>query len=205
MNSNVRFDEAGQTYANILEHMYSLAFLKDLLVRPCVLHSQWFVHAFFCHKGMDNQTVLAVQSLLDGQGGVADPDSQSEPSTSSIQTMGEFLALCFWFAVNNLIKRSFLWPVVFTDDDDVFLCGKCKKQFNTLPTFMVHKREQCQSSATSLASVAVASTISYTAVSSVSSVSHIAANRQVSSLKWEFFQYHCSISICAVYRCMQVK
>ncbi|XP_031422645.1 zinc finger protein 341 isoform X2 [Clupea harengus] len=105
-------------------------------------------------EGMDNQTVLAVQSLLDGQGGVADPDSQSEPSTSSIQTM---------------------------DDDDVFLCGKCKKQFNTLPTFMVHKREQCQSSATSLASVAVASTISYTAVSSVSSVSHIAANRQVST------------------------
>ncbi|XP_048097423.1 zinc finger protein 341 isoform X1 [Alosa alosa] len=102
-------------------------------------------------EGMDNQTVLAVQSLLDGQGGIADPNTQSAPSTTSIQTM---------------------------DDDDVFLCGKCKKQFNSLPTFMIHKREQCQSS---LASVSLASTISYAAVSSVSSVPHIAANRQVST------------------------
>ncbi|KAI5609233.1 zinc finger protein 341 isoform X1 [Silurus asotus] len=29
------------------------------------------------------------------------------------------------------------------DDDDVFLCGKCKKQFNSLPAFLTHKREQC--------------------------------------------------------------
>ncbi|KAL2103903.1 hypothetical protein ACEWY4_000771 [Coilia grayii] len=108
----------------------------------------------FCHAGMDNHAVLAVQSLLDGQGGVADPNTQGVPTTSSIQTM---------------------------DDDDVFLCGKCKKHFNTLATFMTHKREQCQSSAASLAPASLASTVSYTAVSSVSSVSHIAANRQVST------------------------
>ncbi|XP_063065611.1 zinc finger protein 341 [Engraulis encrasicolus] len=125
-------------------------------------------------EGMDNHTVLAVQSLLDGQGGVTDPNSQGVPSTSSIPTM---------------------------DDEDVFLCGKCKKHFNTLTSFMIHKREQCQANATSmtpvssLASMAptsslssmaptsslASSTVSYASVSSVSSVSHIAANRQVST------------------------
>lgn len=37
---------------------------------------------------MDNQTVMAVQSLLDGQGGVPDPNSQSVSGASTIQSMG---------------------------------------------------------------------------------------------------------------------
>ncbi|XP_016086876.1 zinc finger protein 341-like isoform X2 [Sinocyclocheilus grahami] len=99
-------------------------------------------------EGMDNQTVLNVQSLLDGQGGVLDPGTQNVSGTT-IQPM---------------------------DDDDVFLCGKCKKQFNSLPAFMTHKREQCQSNTPSLATVSLASNNAYTSVPSIS-----AANRQVST------------------------
>lgn len=39
---------------------------------------------------MDNQTVLAVQSLLDGQGGVTDPSAQNVNAAAPIQPMGEF-------------------------------------------------------------------------------------------------------------------
>nr|XP_046253044.1 zinc finger protein 341 isoform X2 [Scatophagus argus] len=105
-------------------------------------------------EGMDNQTVLAVQSLLDGQGGVPDPNNQNVSGTSTIQSM---------------------------DDEDVFLCGKCKKQFNSLPAFMTHKREQCQSSAPSLSTVSLASTVAYTPVPSISSGPQTPANRQVST------------------------
>ncbi|NXD29068.1 ZN341 protein, partial [Spelaeornis formosus] len=86
-------------------------------------------------SGMDNQTVLAVQSLLDGQGGVTDPSAPNVSSSTTIQPM---------------------------DDEDVFLCGKCKKQFNSLPAFMTHKREQCQGSAPSLSSVSLATNNVYT-------------------------------------------
>ncbi|XP_016349582.1 zinc finger protein 341-like [Sinocyclocheilus anshuiensis] len=99
-------------------------------------------------EGMDNQTVLSVQSLLDAQGGVLDPGTQNVSGTT-IQPM---------------------------DDDDVFLCGKCKKQFNSLPAFMSHKREQCQSNTPSLATVSLASNNPYTSVPCIS-----AANRQVST------------------------
>ncbi|XP_019629163.1 PREDICTED: zinc finger protein 341-like [Branchiostoma belcheri] len=58
---------------------------------------------------MDNQTALAVQSLLDSQQGQV-----AEPAAGP------------------------------GDDEDVFQCGKCKKQFTSLPTFMSHKREHCQ-------------------------------------------------------------
>ncbi|KAG7520592.1 zinc finger protein 341 isoform X1 [Solea senegalensis] len=105
-------------------------------------------------EGMDNQTVLAVQSLLDGQGGVPDPNNQNVSGTPAIQSM---------------------------DDEDVFLCGKCKKQFNSLPAFMTHKREQCQSNAPSLSTVSLASTNAYTPVPSISSVPQTPANRQVST------------------------
>uniref|UniRef100_A0A8C5F485 C2H2-type domain-containing protein n=1 Tax=Gadus morhua TaxID=8049 RepID=A0A8C5F485_GADMO len=81
-------------------------------------------------EGMDNQTVLAVQSLLDGQGGVSDPNNQNVSGPPVIQSM---------------------------DDEDVFLCGKCKKQFNSLPAFMTHKREQCQPAGPSLSTVSLAS------------------------------------------------
>ncbi|CAM4675175.1 unnamed protein product [Leuciscus chuanchicus] len=101
-------------------------------------------------EGMDNQTVLNVQSLLDSQGGVLDPGSQNVSGTT-IQPM---------------------------DDDDVFLCGKCKKQFNSLPAFMTHKREQCQSNTPSLATVSLASNNAYTSVPSISTGP---ANRQVST------------------------
>lgn len=66
-----------------------------------------------------------------------------------------------------------------TDDEDVFLCGKCKKQFNSLPAFMAHKREQCQSSAPSLSTVSLASTNAYTPVPSITSGPQTNANRQV--------------------------
>ncbi|KAM4563019.1 zinc finger protein 341 isoform 1-T1 [Odontesthes bonariensis] len=104
-------------------------------------------------EGMDNQTVLAVQSLLDGQGGVPDPNNQNVSTTPAIQSM---------------------------DDEDVFLCGKCKKQFNSLPAFMMHKREQCQSGAPSLSTVSLASTNAYAPVP-ISSVPQTPANRQVST------------------------
>lgn len=69
--------------------------------------------------------------------------------------------------------------VLSADDEDVFLCGKCKKQFNSLPAFMTHKREQCQSSAPSLSTVSLASTNAYTPVPSISSGPQTPANRQV--------------------------
>ncbi|XP_029469849.1 zinc finger protein 341 isoform X3 [Rhinatrema bivittatum] len=90
---------------------------------------------FEAFEGMDNQTVLAVQSLLDGQGAVTDPTTQNVNSAVSIQSM---------------------------DDEDVFLCGKCKKQFNSLPAFMIHKREQCQGNTPSLATVSLAAHSTYT-------------------------------------------
>ncbi|XP_061624127.1 zinc finger protein 341 [Phyllopteryx taeniolatus] len=105
-------------------------------------------------EGMDNQTVMAVQSLLDGQGGVPDPNNQNVSGTPAIQSM---------------------------DDEDVFLCGKCKKQFNSLPAFMAHKREQCQSSAPSLSTVSLASTNAYTPVPSITSGPQTNGNRQVST------------------------
>ncbi|XP_055044456.2 zinc finger protein 341 isoform X3 [Misgurnus anguillicaudatus] len=104
-------------------------------------------------EGMDNQTVLNVQSLLDGQGGVLDPSTQNVSGTT-IQPM---------------------------DDDDVFLCGKCKKQFNSLPAFMTHKREQCQSNTPSLATVSLASNNTYTSVPSISTGPQLPVNRQVST------------------------
>ncbi|XP_027021547.2 zinc finger protein 341 [Tachysurus fulvidraco] len=103
-------------------------------------------------EGMDNQTVLAVQSFLDGQAGVPDHTNENV-SGSSIQPM---------------------------DDDDVFLCGKCKKQFNSLPAFLTHKREQCQNTP-SLATVSLASSHTYTPIHPVSSVPQTPANRQVST------------------------
>ncbi|XP_053308810.1 zinc finger protein 341 [Spea bombifrons] len=108
---------------------------------------------FEAFEGMDNQTVLAVQSLLDGQGGVSDHGAQSVNTAVSIQGM---------------------------DDEDVFLCGKCKKQFNSLPAFMIHKREQCQGNAPSLASVSMGSHSGYTPPVSSIQQSQI-NNRQIST------------------------
>ncbi|XP_004918581.2 zinc finger protein 341 isoform X3 [Xenopus tropicalis] len=104
-------------------------------------------------NGMDNQTVLAVQSLLDGQGGVSDHSAQTVTNSAPIQSM---------------------------DDEDVFLCGKCKKQFNSLPAFVIHKREQCHGSAPSLSSVTMGAHSAYTPP--VSSVQQSQVNnRQIST------------------------
>lgn len=68
--------------------------------------------------------------------------------------------------------------LLIADDEDVFLCGKCKKQFNSLPAFMTHKREQCQGNAPSLATVSLANNSVYTP--SITSVQQApSASRQV--------------------------
>nr|XP_030686752.1 zinc finger protein 341 isoform X1 [Globicephala melas] len=110
----------------------------------------------FLSSGMDNQTVLAVQSLLDGQGAVSDPTGQSVNAPPAIQPL---------------------------DDEDVFLCGKCKKQFNSLPAFMTHKREQCQGSAPPLATVSLATNSIYTPSAAPTAVQQAPppANRQIST------------------------
>nr|KAF6424316.1 zinc finger protein 341 [Rousettus aegyptiacus] len=107
-------------------------------------------------EGMDNQTVLAVQSLLDGQGAVPDPTGQSVSAPPDIQPL---------------------------DDEDVFLCGKCKKQFNSLPAFMTHKREQCQGNAPPLATVSLATNSIYTPSAAPTAVQQAPppANRQIST------------------------
>ncbi|XP_052579991.1 zinc finger protein 341 isoform X3 [Peromyscus californicus insignis] len=107
-------------------------------------------------EGMDNQTVLAVQSLLDGQGAVPDPTGQSVNAPPAIQPL---------------------------DDEDVFLCGKCKKQFNSLPAFMTHKREQCQGNAPALATVSLATNNIYTPSAAPAAVQQAPppANRQIST------------------------
>ncbi|GAB1287101.1 Zinc finger protein 341 [Apodemus speciosus] len=107
-------------------------------------------------EGMDNQTVLAVQSLLDGQGAVPDPTGQS--------------CGLFHYCPDP-------------DDEDVFLCGKCKKQFNSLPAFMTHKREQCQGNAPALATVSLATNSIYTPSAAPAAVQQAPppANRQIST------------------------
>ncbi|XP_006860822.1 PREDICTED: zinc finger protein 341 [Chrysochloris asiatica] len=69
------------------------------------------------------------------------------------------------------------------DDEDVFLCGKCKKQFNSLPAFMTHKREQCQGSAPPLATVSLATNNIYTPSAAPTAVQQAPppANRQIST------------------------
>uniref|UniRef100_A0A9L0REZ3 Zinc finger protein 341 n=1 Tax=Equus caballus TaxID=9796 RepID=A0A9L0REZ3_HORSE len=112
--------------------------------------------AAFLSSGMDNQTVLAVQSLLDGQGAVPDPTGQSVNAPPALQPL---------------------------DDEDVFLCGKCKKQFNSLPAFMTHKREQCQGNAPPLATVSLATNSIYTPSAAPTAVQQAPppANRQIST------------------------
>lgn len=133
--------------------------------------------------GMDNQTVLAVQSLLDGQGGVSDPNNHSVSGTAAIQSLGGYPC---YSACGSSHRFQTCCPTIlncfdlFSDDEDIFLCGKCKKQFNSLPAFMTHKREQCQTNTPSLATVSLASSNAYTSVPSISSVPQTPTNKQVS-------------------------
>lgn len=74
--------------------------------------------------------------------------------------------------------RSSDLVLLIADDEDVFLCGKCKKQFNSLPAFMTHKREQCQGNTPSLSTVSLATNSVYTP--SITSVQQApSASRQV--------------------------
>lgn len=78
-----------------------------------------------------------------------------------------------------IISTSKCCHIISVDDDDVFLCGKCKKQFNSLPAFMTHKREQCQSNTPLLATVSLASSNTYTSIPSISAGPQLPSNRQV--------------------------
>lgn len=58
---------------------------------PSMFMPRLIYHQRLCLlPGMDNQTVLAVQSLLDGQGGVTDPSAQNVNAAAPMQPMGEF-------------------------------------------------------------------------------------------------------------------
>ncbi|PKU32436.1 zinc finger protein hypothetical protein [Limosa lapponica baueri] len=79
----------------------------------------------------------------------------------------------------------------FADDEDVFLCGKCKKQFNSLPAFMTHKREQCQGNTPSLSTVSLATNSVYTP--SITSVQQApSASRQVPGCEHRLY---CSVIV----------
>ncbi|XP_030876969.1 zinc finger protein 341-like, partial [Leptonychotes weddellii] len=69
------------------------------------------------------------------------------------------------------------------DDEDVFLCGKCKKQFNSLPAFMTHKREQCHGNAPPLATASLATNSIYTPSAAPTAVQQAPppTNRQIST------------------------
>lgn len=83
-----------------------------------------------------------------------------------------------FFLLFSCLCYSAMWPL---DDEDVFLCGKCKKQFNSLPAFMTHKREQCQGNAPPLATVSLATNSIYTPSAAPTAVQQAPppANRQV--------------------------
>ncbi|XP_046585126.1 zinc finger protein 341-like isoform X2 [Haliotis rubra] len=89
---------------------------------------------------VDNQTAVAVQSLL---------DSQSIPSAAEAQ-----------------------------EEEDLFQCGKCKKQFTLLPAFVTHKQTRCTaivSSSPSSVRVSVDGGIPQAVVTSFTSTVPVAA------------------------------
>ncbi|XP_069740508.1 zinc finger protein 341 isoform X2 [Narcine bancroftii] len=94
---------------------------------------------------------MAVQSLLDSQGAVSDPATQG--------------------VVPNSIQTAL-------DEEDVFLCGRCKKQFNSLQTFVAHKRDHCHGNAPSLATVSLAPSNAYTSVPTMTPVPPQPISRQ---------------------------
>ncbi|XP_042240984.1 zinc finger protein 341-like isoform X2 [Homarus americanus] len=47
--------------------------------------------------------------------------------------------------LSSAITNTSISEEVSLDEDDVFQCGRCKKQFSSLPFFMAHKRDQCSS------------------------------------------------------------
>uniref|UniRef100_T1IRZ2 C2H2-type domain-containing protein n=1 Tax=Strigamia maritima TaxID=126957 RepID=T1IRZ2_STRMM len=67
---------------------------------------------------IDNQTALAVQSLLESQSGVIS-DTGSTTGNQCLESVNSVTA----------------------DDGDLFQCGKCKKQYTCISTFLIHKRD----------------------------------------------------------------
>lgn len=101
--------------------------------------------------------------------------AQPWASISHCDALSFSLAFYRYFSPSATLR---MWPL---DDEDVFLCGKCKKQFNSLPAFMTHKREQCQGSAPPLATVSLATNSIYTPSAAPSAVQQAPPppNRQV--------------------------
>ncbi|CAG2056378.1 unnamed protein product, partial [Timema podura] len=100
---------------------------------------------------LDSHTV---QSLLDSHGLQNEgPETVLGPSTlkpsltdTSIGMVnGSDLHSCSIGKSSNLIEQLGLDPA---DDEDVFQCGKCKKQFTSISHFMAHKREHTNSNST---------------------------------------------------------
>ncbi|KAG0729204.1 Zinc finger protein 341 [Chionoecetes opilio] len=50
--------------------------------------------------------------------------------------------------INTIISEG-----VTLDEDDLFQCGRCKKQFSSLDLFMVHKRHQCSGKSSGLCTI----------------------------------------------------
>lgn len=80
------------------------------------------LHCFQSSLGMDNQTVLAVQSLLDGQSGVPDPNNQNVSAAPTIQSLG----------MKTQIQNSKLYQKSFTrlifSLSFIFILLVCKKK-----------------------------------------------------------------------------
>lgn len=86
---------------------------------------------------MESQTALAVQSLLESQtlteaGPVQGECFMPHPSFACPPT-------CSMLHPPSLC----LWPDEEEEEEDVFQCGKCKKQFRSLPKFVSHKQSRC--------------------------------------------------------------
>ena len=72
----------------------------------------------------------------------------------------------------------------FLDEEDMFQCGKCKKQFTTLPAFVTHKQNRC-SSLTTLTH----STIDQTNLGQTSELVHTAVDQTSITLPVEAGQH----------------
>ncbi|XP_050734218.1 zinc finger protein 341-like isoform X2 [Eriocheir sinensis] len=85
---------------------------------------------------LEGSSSLTVQQFLESPdliqntitiGGAPPPTSTATPSSHQCSQI-----------TNTIISEG-----VTLDEDDLFQCGRCKKQFSSLDLFMVHKRHQC--------------------------------------------------------------
>lgn len=61
-----------------------------------------------------------------------------------------YFCVCFLLSCvirNNcyIFNQKLIWScyVFVAEDDDIFQCGRCKKQFTSLPAFVSHKQSRC--------------------------------------------------------------